>query len=103
MLDSEEAMTTFLNLIAAEPDIARVPIMIDCSNWSGDRGRPKCLQGKGIVNSIWLKEGEEASATRRALVRRYGAGGRRDGVRRAGPGRHDVERKVAICTRAYGS
>ena len=58
MLDSERAMTTFLNLIAAEPDIARVPVMVDSSKWSVIEAGLKCLQGKGIVNSISMKEGE---------------------------------------------
>ena len=59
MLDSEAAMTSFLNLIASEPDISRVPIMIDSSKWSVIEAGLKCIQGKGIVNSISLKEGEE--------------------------------------------
>jgi 5-methyltetrahydrofolate--homocysteine methyltransferase len=59
MLDSEQAMTTFLNLIASEPDISRVPIMIDSSKWSVIEAGLKCVQGKAIVNSISLKEGEE--------------------------------------------
>src|SRR5580692_599299 len=59
LLDSEKAMVTFLNLIAAEPDIARVPLMIDSSKWSVIEAGLKCVQGKGIVNSISLKEGEE--------------------------------------------
>ena len=60
MLDSEQAMTTFLHHVAAEPDIARVPIMIDSSNWKIIEAGLKCIQGRGIVNSISLKEGEEA-------------------------------------------
>ncbi len=60
MLDSEQAMTTFLHYIAAEPDIARVPIMVDSSNWNVIEAGLKCIQGRGIVNSISLKEGEEA-------------------------------------------
>ena len=66
MLDSEAAMVRFLNLIAAEPDIARVPIMIDSSKWSVIEAGLKCIQGKGIVNSISLKEGEEAFLSTRA-------------------------------------
>ncbi|GAB6165701.1 methionine synthase [Thermostilla marina] len=73
LLDGEKAMTTFLNLIAAEPDIARVPVMIDSSKWSILEAGLKCLQGKGIVNSISLKEGEEAFLEHARLVRRYGA------------------------------
>ena len=63
MLDGESAMTRFLNLMAAEPDIARVPIMIDSSKWSVIEAGLKCVQGKAIVNSISLKEGEERSCT----------------------------------------
>ena len=88
LLDSEQAMTTFLNLIAAEPDIARVPIMIDCSKWEVIEAGLKCVQGKAIVNSISMKEGEakflEQARKARALWRRRGG----DGLRRAGPGRH---------------
>ena len=81
MLDSEQAMTTFLNHIAAEPDIARVPIMIDSSNWKIIEAGLKCIQGRGIVNSISLKEGEEAFRRARAAgaAIRRGHGG--DGVR----------------------
>jgi 5-methyltetrahydrofolate--homocysteine methyltransferase len=74
MLDSEQAMTTFLNYIASEPDIARVPIMIDSSKWSVIEAGLKCIQGKGIVNSISLKEGEEVFKQRARLIKRYGAG-----------------------------
>lgn len=73
LLDSEAAMTTFLNLIASEPDIARVPVMVDSSKWSVIEAGLKCLQGKGIVNSISLKEGEELFLTQARLARRYGA------------------------------
>ncbi|MEM9114761.1 MAG: methionine synthase [Myxococcota bacterium] len=73
MLDSEEAMVTFLNLVAAEPDISRVPIVIDSSKWSVIEAGLKCVQGKGIVNSISLKEGEEQFLEQARLVRRYGA------------------------------
>ncbi len=73
MLDSEQAMTTFLHYVASEPDIARVPIMIDSSKWSVIECGLKCIQGKGVVNSISLKEGEEAFRNRARLVRRYGA------------------------------
>jgi 5-methyltetrahydrofolate--homocysteine methyltransferase len=73
LLDSEKAMVTFLNLIAAEPDIARVPIMIDSSKWSVIEAGLKCVQGKGIVNSISLKEGEEEFRQKAELLRRYGA------------------------------
>jgi 5-methyltetrahydrofolate--homocysteine methyltransferase len=73
MLDSEAAMTRFLNLIAAEPDISRVPIMIDSSKWSVIEAGLRCTQGKSVVNSISLKEGEEAFLEHARLVRRYGA------------------------------
>jgi 5-methyltetrahydrofolate--homocysteine methyltransferase len=73
MLDSEQAMTTFLHHIAAEPDIARVPIMIDSSNWKVIEAGLKCIQGRGVVNSISLKEGEEVFRKRARLIRRYGA------------------------------
>jgi 5-methyltetrahydrofolate--homocysteine methyltransferase len=73
MLDSEAAMPRFLNLIAAEPDIARVPIMIDSSKWSVIEAGLKCVQGKSIVNSISMKEGEEEFKRHARLARRYGA------------------------------
>jgi len=73
MLDSEKAMVTFLNLAASEPDIARVPVMVDSSKWSVIEAGLKCLQGKGIVNSISLKEGEEEFLRQAKLVRHYGA------------------------------
>src|SRR5581483_3704490 len=73
MLDSEKAMTTFLNLVASEPEIARVPVMIDSSKWSVIEAGLKCVQGKGVVNSISLKEGEEKFKHQARLVRRYGA------------------------------
>ena len=73
LLDSEEAMTTFLNLIATEPEIARVPIMIDSSKWDGDRGGAEVRAGRGVVNSISLKEGEEDFLAKARAIRRYGA------------------------------
>ncbi len=73
MLDSQAAMVRFLNLIASEPEIARVPIMIDSSKWSVIEAGLKCIQGKGIVNSISLKEGVEQFKHQAKLVRRYGA------------------------------
>src|SRR6056297_792084 len=73
LLDSEEAMTTFLNLIMAEPDIARVPVMVDSSKWSVIEAGLKCLQGKGIVNSISLKEGEEQFLEQARKIKLYGA------------------------------
>ena len=73
LLDSEKAMVTFLNLVAAEPDIARVPVMVDSSKWSVIEAGLRCLQGKGLVNSISLKEGEDAFIEQAKKVRRYGA------------------------------
>ena len=74
MLDSEQAMTTFLNYIATEPEIARVPVMIDSSKWTVLEAGLKCVQGKGVVNSISLKEGEADFLHKAKLVQRYGAG-----------------------------
>ncbi|HSO43087.1 MAG TPA: methionine synthase [Rhodospirillales bacterium] len=100
MLDSERAMTTFLHLIAGEPDIARVPVMIDSSKWSVIEAGLKCVQGKGIVNSVSLKEGEEAFVEAARLVRRYGAAVVVMAFDEKGQA-DTTERKVAICTRAY--
>ena len=100
LLDSEQCMTTFLNLIATEPEIARVPIMIDSSKWSVVLAGLKCVQGKGIVNSISLKEGEEDFLAKARTVRRFGAGVvvmAFDEVGQAAT----TERKVEICRRAY--
>src|ERR1700716_4302146 len=73
MLDSKAAMVRFLNLIAAEPDIARVPVMIDSSKWEVIEAGLKCVQGKSVVNSISMKEGEVEFVRQATLVRRYGA------------------------------
>ena len=91
-------MVTFLNLIAAEPDIARVPVMIDSSKWSVIEAGLKCVQGKPIVNSISMKEGEEAFLDHARKCLRYGAAV----VVMAFNGQADtIERKVAISERAY--
>jgi len=100
MLDSEQAMTTFLNLLATEPDIARVPIMIDSSKWSVLEAGLKCVQGKGIVNSISLKEGERDFLDKARRVKRYGAGVVVMAFDEQGQA-ETVERKVEICQRAY--
>ncbi|HWZ57047.1 MAG TPA: methionine synthase [Verrucomicrobiae bacterium] len=100
MLDSEQAMTTFLNYIAAEPDIARVPIMIDSSNWKIIEAGLKCVQGKGIVNSISLKEGEEIFRQRARLIRRYGAGMVVMAFDEKGQA-DTLTRKMEVCRRAY--
>src|SRR3989441_2805434 len=100
MLDSKEAMSTFLRLIASEPDIARVPIMIDSSKWEVIEAGLKCVQGKGIVNSISLKEGEEAFRRHARLIKRYGAAVVVMAFHEVGHG-HTVVRKDDHCTRPY--
>src|SRR6266704_2442791 len=100
MLDSEKCMTTFLNALASEPDIARVPVLVDSSKWSVIEAGLKCLQGKGIVNSISLKEGEDVFREQARLVRRYGAGVVVMAFDERGQA-DTVERKVEIATRAY--
>jgi 5-methyltetrahydrofolate--homocysteine methyltransferase len=100
MLDSEHAMTEFLNYIATEPDIARVPTMIDSSKWSVILAGLKCVQGKPVVNSISLKEGEADFLQKAALVRRYGAAVVVMAFDEQGQA-DTVERKVSICQRAY--
>src|SRR4051794_22529287 len=100
LLDSEQAMTRFLNLIATEPDVARIPIMVDSSRWSVLEAGLKCLQGKGVVNSISLKEGEEAFLEQARRVRRYGAAVVVMAFDEQGQA-DTVERKVDICGRAY--
>jgi 5-methyltetrahydrofolate--homocysteine methyltransferase len=100
LLEGPQAMTTFLNLVATEPEVARLPIMVDSSRWTVLEAGLKCLQGKSVVNSLSLKEGEEQFLEQARIVRRYGAGvvvmafdefGQAD----------TVERKVDICARAY--
>jgi 5-methyltetrahydrofolate--homocysteine methyltransferase len=100
LLDSEKAMTTFLNLIAAEPDIARVPIMIDSSKFSVIEAGLKCVQGKAVVNSISLKEGEEAFVRHAELVCRYGGAVVVMTFDEAGQA-DTLEKKTAIAARAY--
>ena len=100
MLDSEAAMTTFLNIIATEPEIARLPIMVDSSKWSVIEAGLKCVQGKGIVNSISLKEGEEDFFHKARLVRLYGAAVVVMAFDERGQA-DTSERKVEICQRAY--
>ncbi len=100
MLDSVAAMTRFLNLIASEPDIARVPIMIDSSKWSVIEAGLKCVQGKAIVNSISMKEGEEEFLRQATLCRRYGAAVIVMAFDEKGQA-DTYQRKIAICKRAY--
>jgi len=100
LLDGVQAMTTFLNLIATEPEIARVPIMIDSSKWDVIEAGLRCIQGKGVVNSISLKEGEEDFLAKARTVKRYGAAVvvmAFDEEGQAGT----VDRKIEICERAY--
>jgi 5-methyltetrahydrofolate--homocysteine methyltransferase len=101
LLDSEQAMTTFLNLLATEPDVARIPIMVDSSRWTVIEAGLKCLQGKGVVNSISLKEGEDAFLEQARRVRRYGAAVVVMAFDEKGQA-DTAQRKVEICERAYG-
>ena len=100
LLDSETAMVRFLNLIATEPEIARLPIMVDSSKWTVLEAGLKCLQGKGVCNSISLKAGEETFIEQARKVREYGAAVVVMAFDEIGQA-DTVERKVAICTRAY--
>jgi len=100
MLDSKAAMVRFLNLIAGEPEIARVPIMIDSSKWEVIEAGLKCIQGKGIVNSISLKEGEAEFRRQATLVRRYGAAAVVMAFDETGQA-DSFQRKIDICARAY--
>ncbi len=100
MLDGAAAMTRFLNLIASEPDISRVPVMIDSSKWEVIEAGLRCVQGKCVVNSISLKEGEEKFKAQARLVRRYGAATIVMAFDERGQA-DTLERKIAICGRAY--
>ena len=100
LLDSAKAMTTFLNLVAAEPDIARVPAMIDSSKFSVIEAGLKCVQGKAVVNSISLKEGEDAFIAHARIVRRHGAAVVVMAFDESGQA-DTLERKTKICARAY--
>ena len=100
MLDSKAAMVRFLNLIASEPDIARVPIMVDSSKWEVIEAGLRCIQGKGIVNSISMKEGEDQFRHQAKLLRRYGAAAVVMAFDEKGQA-DTYERKVEICRRAY--
>ncbi|HMM58250.1 MAG TPA: methionine synthase [Rudaea sp.] len=100
LLDAEAAMVKFLNLIAAEPDIARIPVMVDSSKWSVIEAGLKCLQGKGVVNSISLKEGEDIFLEQARKILRYGAATVVMAFDEQGQA-DTVERRLAICTRSY--
>src|SRR4051794_17905121 len=100
LLDSEQAMTTFLNVLATEPEVARLPFMVDSSRFSVLEAGLKCLQGKGVANSISLKEGEEPFLEQARVIRRYGAAAIVMAFDEQGQA-DTTERKVAICERAY--
>jgi 5-methyltetrahydrofolate--homocysteine methyltransferase len=100
MLDSEKAMVKFLNLIAAEPDIATIPIMIDSSKWNVIEAGLKCIQGKGVVNSLSLKEGEEAFINQAKKVKQYGAALIVMAFNETGQA-DTYKRRIEICERAY--
>src|SRR5262249_19648619 len=100
MLDSQAAMVRFLNLVASEPEIARVPVMVDSSKWSVIEAGLKCLQGKGIVNSISMKEGEAEFRRQATLIRRYGAAAVVMAFDEQGQA-DTFQRKTEICARAY--
>ncbi|WP_157240776.1 methionine synthase [Catenuloplanes japonicus] len=100
LLDSETAMTTFLNLIATEPEVARIPVMIDSSKFSVLEAGMKCVQGKGVVNSISLKEGEDAFLAQARVIKSYGLGAVVMAFDEQGQA-DTTDRKVSICGRAY--
>ena len=100
MLDSEAAITRFLNLIASEPEVSKIPIMIDSSKWSVLEAGLRCVQGKAVVNSISLKEGEEDFLAKAKLIRRYGAGVVVMAFDEEGQA-DTTERKIEICERSY--
>src|SRR2546426_6448437 len=100
MIDSEAAMVRFLNLIGSEPEIARIPIMIDSSKWSVIEEGLKCVQGKSVVNSISLKNGEEEFLRQARLIRRYGAAAIVMAFDEKGQA-DNFQRKIDICSRAY--
>ncbi|MDR1003847.1 MAG: methionine synthase [Prevotellaceae bacterium] len=100
LLDTEAEMTNFLNLIASEPDIARVPIMIDSSKWEVIEAGLKCLQGKSVVNSISLKEGEERFLAHARLIKQHGAAAVVMAFDEKGQA-DTAERKIEVCSRAY--
>jgi 5-methyltetrahydrofolate--homocysteine methyltransferase len=100
LIDGTHAMTRFLNLIASEPDIARIPVMIDSSKWEIIEAGLKCIQGKGIVNSISLKEGEEDFIAKAKKIKRYGAAAVIMAFDENGQA-DSLERRIEICSRAY--
>jgi 5-methyltetrahydrofolate--homocysteine methyltransferase len=99
LIDGAKAMTRFLHLVASEPEIARIPIMVDSSNWDILEAGLKCIQGKGIVNSISLKEGETDFLKKAKLINRYGAAMVVMAFDEAGQA-DSYERRISICERA---
>ena len=100
MLDAEKEMVTFLNYLASDPDVSKLPIMIDSSKWEVIEAGLKCIQGKGIVNSISLKNGEEEFLYHAKLINNYGAAVVVMAFDEDGQAA-DFERKISICQRAY--
>src|SRR5438874_12400247 len=100
MIDSEASMTRFLNLLGSEPEIARVPIMIDSSKWSVIEAGLKCVQGKAVVNSISLKNGEDEFLRQAAMVRRYGAAVIVMAFDETGQA-DNYQRRIEVCARGY--
>src|SRR3989441_10478388 len=100
MIDSEAAMTRFLNLIGSEPEITRIPIVIDSSKWSVIEAGLKCVQGKAVVNSISLKNGEDEFLRQARLIRQYGAAAIVMAFDERGQA-DNFQRKIDICARAY--
>ncbi|HTX88855.1 MAG TPA: methionine synthase [Bacteroidales bacterium] len=100
MLDAEKAMTRFLNMVASDPEVARVPVMIDSSDWKVLEAGLRCIQGKAIVNSISLKEGEELFRTRAGIIRKFGAAAIVMAFDEQGQAA-GYDRKISICKRAY--
>src|SRR6202012_2412269 len=100
MIDSEATMVKFLNLVASEPDIAKLPVMVDSSKWTVIEAGLKCLQGKGIVNSISLKEGEEKFKEHARKILRYGAATVVMAFDETGQA-DSYERRIEICKRSY--
>ena len=100
MLDGEKAMVRFLHLIAAEPDISRVPVMIDSSKWDIIESGLKCIQGKGVVNSISLKEGEETFISQAKKIKIYGAAVIVMAFDEKGQA-DNYQRRIDICKRSY--
>jgi 5-methyltetrahydrofolate--homocysteine methyltransferase len=100
MLDSEKAMTRFLNMLASDPEVSKVPVMVDSSKWSVLEAGLKCLQGKSVVNSISMKEGEEVFKDHAEIIKSYGAAAVIMAFDEEGQAA-SFTRKIAVCERAY--